>query len=144
MQNNNEILKSIKNINVYNNGQIVVLSENDYSFNNIIKELNFIINNCIEMPAFGVTIHKEVVKEQTKGLWLELCFEKQLEHNQLPFDKLLINIERDWTGLNIIRHYHDQYQGRCFYINLINNTNLNSLYETLININDKNLSFNNN
>ena len=57
-------------------------------------------------------------------------FEKTKVYNEMPFETLLINVEKDWSGFNIIRKHDSKYEGRCFYINL-ENADMSKLYELL-------------
>ena len=68
-----------------------------------------------------------------QGVWLKLIYDKTFVHNEMPFDSLLIQIEKDWTGFNIYRGNNGIYEGRCFYIDLVNN-NMKNLYECIIKI----------
>ena len=84
------------------------------------------------MPAYGVSIDKDTRDALKTGLWLELKFSTTLTHNEMPFDSLLIEVDSEYSGFNIIRHHDNQYEGRCYYINL--EKDMSSLYETIENI----------
>ena len=89
--------------------------------------------NSHQMPAFGVSLDDLTRQEMQTGVWLEFTFDKTCYNSDMPFDSLLINIQNDFTGFNIIRKYQNKYDGRCFYINLIdkNMTNLYNLLSSL-------------
>ena len=94
-------------------------------------EIKFIFNNSREMPAFGVALHDDTIEAMKNGVWLELTFDKIYTHNEMVFEKLLIKVEENLTGFNIIRFYGGQYQGRCFYIDLVN-YDTSKLYDMLV------------
>ena len=93
------------------------------------------------MPAFGVALHNDTIEVMTKGIWVEFIFDNTKSHNEMLFDSLLINVVGEHSGFNIIRKYQGQYEGRCFYVDLIDN-NLSTLEEYIKSIkwyNEKNL-----
>lgn len=71
-----------------------------------------------EMPAFGVSIHNLTVQEMQKGYWVKFVFEKEQEHNCMPFTELVFQVNPTHYGFNMIRKVEGLYQGRCFYYNL--------------------------
>ena len=88
------------------------------------------LNGHYEMPAFGVSIDNETRKAMKTGVWLELIYNQSHEYNEMPFEKLLIEINPTFYGFNIIRFHDNMYEGRCYYINL-NNINMQNLYDFL-------------
>ena len=104
---------------------------NDYK--KIIAIINKMLDNSHQMPALSISIDSETKKEIKTGLWLEFYYKETKTNNELPFDSLLIEINKDYYGFNIIRKYNNKYDGRCFYISLTN-TNMNELYYYLYNI----------
>lgn len=95
----------------------------------IKSELKNLFENSHEMPALGVSIHNETVTELEKGLWLILQYNETKYHNDMPFDELLIKVNKEDYGLNIIRGNNGIYEGRCYYLNLDKNTS--KLYNTI-------------
>ena len=91
------------------------------------------LKNSHEMPAFSVSLDNETRQAKEKGVWLEFIFKGINTHNDMPFERLLIEVQPDWTGFNIIRYYDGKYDGRCFYIDLVD-TDMSKLYDTLINL----------
>lgn len=128
----NDFMSNISSFNIYFNGQIKSVEENE-NFEMIMGELEDIFLQSHEMPAFGVAIDDEVRKELNLGLWLEIVYNNSYTHNEMMFQKLLIKIEKDSTGFNMIRYYDDKYDGRCFYIDLLDD-DLSQLYLILENI----------
>ena len=138
-------MPSCKNIN-YNTIQeaiadcdkIEVIIENESKvydnisteFDNILNLINNMLKSSHEMPAFGVSLHNETMKAKQTGVWLELYYDNTCMNNDMPFDSLLIQVEPEYTGFNIIRKNNGMYDGRCFYIDLINN-NMEQLYDEI-------------
>lgn len=126
-----EITTTTDHIVVYKDNSIKEIDT--ISFEQIIDEIQHLSTTCREAPAFGVSLHDEIIAAKKTGLWIEFIFNKTITHNDMPFDSLLINIVGQYTGFNIIRRYNGKYDGRCFYIDLIN-TNLSNLENILNNI----------
>jgi len=102
------------------------------STNIIMLELDGLCENSNEMPALGVSIHNETITELKKGLWLILKYNDTQYHKDMPFDELLININSEDFGFNIIRGNNGTYDGRCYYLNI--NSNMSNLHNTIITI----------
>lgn len=125
----NNFFEKAKSITIFKNGKSRIFKENEKEFKNIIQQFTEQTQNSVEMPAYAVSLHNETIKAINDGLWIQFNFEQEKTHREMPFDALLININKDYCGVNIIRHYKDKYEGRCFYLNLDNN--LNDFYKFL-------------
>lgn len=110
-------LYNCNQIYLINNGVEVKLENSVIS-----SELETLFADAYFTPAFGVALHHETVNQLKSGLWLEFRFNKQHVFNQMPYKKLLIKFEPDLYGFNIIRFNNGKYDGRCYYLNLKNNT----------------------
>jgi len=114
----------------------VLKDDKKYFFNNNddCKNILKVLKNCTacahDMPAFGVSIDELTKEEMKRGFWIELEFDKKYEFNGMPFDALLIKIEKDIYGFNLIRRNNNKYDGRCFYLSLENS--LNDLYDMIV------------
>lgn len=108
------------------------LTEKNPLFDEILSQLDDMLEGSHEMPAFGVSLDNETKEAKKTGVWLELKYSATHSHNEMPFDSLLIEVQKDWTGFNIYRGNKGIYEGRCFYINLVDN-NMDNLYEYIIN-----------
>lgn len=106
------------------------LTNDNNKYSSILNCFSNTIENSHEMPALGVSIHELTINEKMQGTWLEFNFEKNLIYNEMPFNSLLINIEPNSGGFNLIRKFNNRYDGRCFYLNLDNKTTL-ELYNLL-------------
>ena len=132
--NLNDIIASSESINVYNDGKIAVYNQEEIQFNQIVEGWMLLIENSREMPAFGVSLNNETLIARNSGLWVEFVFDRQYEHTGMPFEKLLIKVEKEWQGFNIFR-YNAQggYSGRCYFIDLIGR-NMANFYDILSNL----------
>lgn len=126
-----EYLGYINKINVICEGKKRTLLVSDNEFRLIISEMGYILSDCHDMPALGVSLHEETVNAMKNNCWVELCFPNTMEHNEMPFDTWLIEVEKDFTGFNIIRRWKDRYEGRCYYMRLMNGKTLGGLYKII-------------
>lgn len=112
----------------YNNGQIETMTESQ--FDKVDSLFQEAISDALEMPAFGVSLDKLTKEEMKKGFWLEFKFDETCCSSDMPFDSLLIKIEKSSFGVNLIRGNDGVYEGRCFYLDL-NGNNFDKLYDFL-------------
>ena len=110
-----------KSITIIKNDDKFCYTKGDDKFEEILSSLLSVTKNSHDMPAFGVSIDSETKKAIQSGTWIELQFKTTKTFNEMPFDALLIQIEEDYQGINIIRKNNKKYDGRCFYLNLISN-----------------------
>lgn len=122
IQMDNNILEVMSNANeivIYQDNTSTTLTPNEEGFKTIANELMRLSASSRECPAFGVSLHNETIEAMSSGLWLECKFNQTSTHNEMPFDTLLIQVVGEYTGFNIIRKYDNKYEGRCFYVDLI-------------------------
>lgn len=126
----NEVFVNAKEINLYVDGAKSTYNVGD-NFNIILGCWNKMLSGGYTMPAFGVSLHAQTVAAMQKGIWIEFDFGKKTVIDELPFNKLLINIQKDYTGFNIIR-YNSKigYDGRCFYYSL--SKDMSELYNLIL------------
>ena len=130
----NNAFESAEKINIYKDGIKTTYSCGSNEYSKIIKSYYSMVDGSHEMPALGVSLNNETVKELSRGLWAEFEFDKVTECNGMPFKKLLIKVEKDNYGFNIIRYNSKQgYDGRCFYIDRGGNS-MATFYAVLINL----------
>lgn len=127
----NQCFSNSCSIKLYQNNLIQTFQKNSNFFNQILNEFEKTTQNSYQMPALGVSIHNLTIQQQKQGTWLEFMFETTIFNCEMPFDAILIKIEPDSYGLNLIRKFQGKYEGRCFYLNLENSTT--NLYDFLIN-----------
>ena len=134
MEEINEAFDYAEIINVYNGGVKTAYSSGGEEYNKILACWNEMINGAHDMPAFGVSLDSYTKAEMKKGLWVEFEFGKVLECNGMPFEKLLVAVEKGSQGFNLIRYNSDcGYDGRCFYLDLFGK-NMDNLYDLLLNL----------
>ena len=127
-----DIVDEAQTITVYNDGEALKYNCGEQAFDSIVTAWHEMTDGSHEMPAFGVSLNSETVKAMSVGVWVEFAFAKQLEYNGMPFEKLLINVQKSFTGFNIIRYTSERgYDGRCFYLDILNK-NMGDFYNILI------------
>lgn len=129
-----EVFDDAVKINIYKDGNVTVYSAGDDDYGKILCGWNSLLENSHPMPAFGVSLNDMTVEAMKNGLWIEFEFGKQLKCCQMSFEKLLVEVKKEYCGFNIIRYTSDNgYYGRCYYIDLENN-NMGSFYDILLNL----------
>ena len=112
--------------------QVQIIVDNNYYNVDDLSQLNVVLNQMLQdshtMPAFGVSIHTETFKAIKHGVWLKLQYNGTQSLDEMPFDELLIEVNPEFSGFNIIRGNKGIYDGRCFYIDLID-ADMKSLYD---------------
>lgn len=127
----NQIITTAESINVCNDGQIRVYTKNEPGYEKIIEGWVFLTEHAHEMPAFGVSLNDETIEAKNSGLWVEFVFDRQQTHSSMTFKKLLIKVERQWQGFNIVRYTEkDGYSGRCYFLDL-NGNDMSQFYDIL-------------
>ena len=124
--------QSIEYINVYNSGEMRKFSKEDSGFGAVMVAFYEMMDGHHEMPAFGVSIDKEVRVSMAEGVWIEFVFDSTYIHNDMPFERLLINVQEDFSGFNVVRFNNGKYEGRCFYVDLVDKK-MNNLYRAIQN-----------
>lgn len=132
-----DTLNDCKTIETHVNGETLTHNSNSAEFDEILSQMDIMLTGSHEMPAFGVSLDNETKDAMKKGVWLKLIYDKTFVHNEMPFDSLLIQIEKDWTGFNIYRGNNGIYEGRCFYIDIVD-SDMSELYEVIISYSENN------
>ncbi len=129
-----DIFTETEKINIYKDGNATTYIADDKPYEEILTGWNSLLDRSHEMPAYGVSLDKETVKAMKNGLWVEFDFGKLTEYNGMPFEKLLVEVDKEFYGFNIIRYTSERgYDGRCFYIDLVNK-NMSDFYNILMDI----------
>lgn len=121
-----DLIEKIETFNIYKHGKKIEINSKNNKFNIIKQNLNQIFSTSRLEPAFGVSLHELTLNELTNGQWLELNFETEQTKNGMPFNSLLIKLEKT-GGFNLIRKYNNKYDGRCLYLALEKITDLTSV-----------------
>ena len=130
----NDIIASSESINVYDDGKMTTYSQNETPYNQIVEGWKDMTENAREMPAFSVSLNNETMQALKAGLWVEFVFDNEYTHSNMTFEKLLVKVENDFRGFNIMR-YNAQagYSGRCYYLDLVDK-NMSQLADILSNL----------
>ena len=122
-------------LTIFQNSVKTTFVNGDDKYELVLEALNLICKNSHEMPAFSVAEHKNTIDALGSGTWLELEFDTTKTYNEMPFDSLLIEVDSNFSGFNLIRKYNGKYDGRCFYLNL--SSNMEYLFNTINKISKK-------
>ena len=131
--NENNLIDTLKNIDsfeIFENGKQKKILINDKKFNKIKTSLEDLFSNSKLMPAFGVSLHNETLKEMMKGNWLQINFSNEINISGMLFNALLIKLEKT-NGVNLIRLYNNKYEGRCIYLDFEEEIDLNDLIKKI-------------
>ena len=123
---------SSEQIEIINEGRSVIFDKGTDEYYSILFEFEKMIYGSHQMPAFGVSLDSLTREEMKKGLWVRFIFDGVNYNGDLPFESLLIQVVDDYSGFNVIREYEGKFDGRCFYIDLVNNT-MDEFYLYLVN-----------
>lgn len=128
-----EAFDKSERISVYTDGIKTQYSAGDEAYKTILAKWNASLAGSHQMPAFGVSLNRETLESMQSGKWVEFEFGEIYESNGLPFEKLLIEVDKGMYGFNLVRYTKEfGYDGRCIYIDLAGK-NLDDFYEFLLN-----------
>ena len=114
-----EIFDNSSSIILYSEGASHKFHRGEEEYSRILQSWDELICDAIPMPAYGVSIDKLTREEMKSGKWVEFVFDGRCEFNEMPFEKLLVKVEDEYCGFNLIRYLpEDGYFGRCFYMQL--------------------------
>ena len=126
-----EVFADSYQIDLLINNEKYEYDNNDQEYYKILVLFDEMLTGSRQVPDLGVSLDNETRKAIKNGVWLEFNYDITRYNNDLPFDSLLIEVNQNYGGFNIIRKYNNKYEGRCFYINLENNSRMNKLYNYL-------------
>ncbi len=110
-----------QSVSVMIDGETTAYVVGEQKFNEICAAWNNMIFGAHRMPAYGVSLDNETRQAIKSGVWAEFVFDKKLSSDGMPYEKLLVNAQPEWSGFNIIRYTSEfGYDGRCFYYDLVN------------------------
>lgn len=119
-------LNFVESFTIFNNGKSKEINKNNKSFFIINEQLENLFKSARLMPAFGVSLHNETLNELKYNNWLQINFEKELNKNGLNFTSLLFKLDNT-SGFNLIRLNNGRYDGRCLYLDLSENIDLQTI-----------------
>ena len=129
-----DMLDGVKKINVYAGGEKKKFVVSDNEFVLILNEFEYILSDSREMPALGVALDDSTREEMKRGLWIELEFEEEQTYADMPFASWLVGVDGEISGFNIIRKYNEKYDGRCYYVDLMNGKSMQKLQSIILDI----------
>ena len=106
---------------IYQQSEKSTFAKGDEKYELLMSALELICTNSHEMPAFSVAENNSTLNALESKTWLELEFDTTQAYNEMPFDSLLIEVDGNFSGFNLIRKHNGKYDGRCFYLNLSSN-----------------------
>ena len=121
-----DTIEHIESFQIFKQGQIMNIKKNSKDFEIIKKELNTLFFESRLVPALSVSLHNETQQALNDGEWLQINFDQELNKSGLLFVSLLFRLEKT-SGFNLIRVCNGKYEGRCLFVNLETEIDLNSL-----------------
>lgn len=127
-----DCVQYVESFYVYENGNKKTLDKTSKEFALTLKNVENVFKTARVMPAFGVSLHEETLKEIRNDNWLQINFSKQMNKNDLLFNSLIFKLEKT-NGINLIRLYNGKYEGRCIFLDFDDEVDLNELINKLAN-----------
>ena len=121
----NDVLKNAAAIEIYKNGVKTKLTKR-HEIEPYLNKILSAFEGARIMPAFGVSLDAETKAAMQQGDWVELKFNQTETINEMPFNSLCFRLESCY-GLNLIRGLNGNYNGRCIYLDLPQQTNLTQI-----------------
>lgn len=109
-------------VRVIVNGDSYLFEFSGDFYDGLMSEMRAVFKGSYQVPSLGVSLDKTTREDMQTGYWVEFLFENVSYNSDMPFESLLIKLENNSYGLNVIRKYQDKYEGRNFYINLKRDT----------------------
>lgn len=129
-----ENFKKTEKIEIYKNGEISGFYYGEENFEKILIAWYDLVDGARRCPAFGVSLNTETERAVLSGVWVEFYFNEVLECNGMPYERLLVEVNKEYCGFNVIRYNSEVgYEGRCFYIQLIGK-DMRNFYHIIMNI----------
>ena len=127
-----QVFSTAEEIAVYKDGESEIYKSGSPQFEQISARWDAMLEGSLAMPAFGVSLDEYTSKAMKKGVWLEFCFASQQTVDEMPFEKLLVEVKPEYGGFNVNRHNCGSgYAGRCYYIDLHGKT-MEEMYNFLV------------
>ncbi len=123
-----DIVEKVKDFEMIENGKIKKIAHNDEQFKVLVDNLKTLFQSAQLMPAYCVSLHNETTLAMQTEKWLKINFTEEIVKNELPFSSLVFKLEKV-IGFNLIRLFNNKYDGRCLYLNLNEETNLEDLFK---------------
>ena len=129
-----EAFEEAESITVYSEGKAERYVCGDATFEIILEGFEKMIEGSRQMPAFGVSLDGETRTAMQERLWVEFSFSGTHFCGDMPFEKLLVQVNEGYHGFNIARYNAScGYHGRCYFLDLVDKT-MTEFYNLLINL----------
>lgn len=129
-----DIIDTCSSVIIYRDAVSHQFYNGEENYSTIINSWHDMTSDALEMPAYCVSIDNLTREQMAEGNWVEFIFDGVCEFNSMSFEKLLVKVEDNYCGFNLIRYNSDDgYSGRCFYLQL-NGGNMSNFNIVLKNI----------
>ena len=118
-----DVVKNIDSVEIFTEGKVEFIDNKNLKLNIIKDKIYNLFIDARIMPAFGVSLHNEALNAMQQDCWIKLNFNNLQYKNGLPFSSLLLKIEKCY-GTNLIRLYNNKYEGRCIYLDFMEQKDL--------------------
>lgn len=115
-----EAVPFAEKVELLSNGQAVELDESQQI--SLLGQVQDLFAAGRKMPAFSVMLDSEYDAFLSDGIFVRLTFPQILQIDGMPFDELIFKVEENFYGFNIIRGLDGRHEGRCFFLDLGQNT----------------------
>lgn len=131
IQDISEVFEACSSIEVIRSGMSVTYNCDSPVRAKILKALSVMNEKGYEMPALGVSLDRLTKTEMKTGVWLKLNYDEVCSHFGMTFDCLVIGVQEEYCGYNIIRGLDGKYEGRVYYYNLSDGNNMKPLSDCI-------------
>ena len=126
-----EVIGDCDRMEVIIDGRVCSLVRGEEQFNAVCQSFYEMNKGGYEMPGYGVSIDSLTRQELKSGVWVRLVYPERVYRGEIPFESLLIKVDKEYCGYNLMREYEGKYQGRVFYFNLQPGKTMEPLYSLL-------------
>lgn len=115
-----EAVPFAEKVELLSSGQVVELDESQQV--SLLEQVQDLFSSARKMPAFSVMLDSEYDAFLSDGIFVRLTFPQIFDIDGMPFDELVFKVEENSYGFNIIRGFDGKHEGRCFFLDLGQNT----------------------
>ena len=112
-----DLIDQIESFDFFVDGKKESINKESERFENTKQNLQDVFSSARLMPAFCVSLDSETQNVMQEEQWLQINFKEIQWKNELPFNSLLIKLEKT-SGFNLIRLFENKYNGRCLFLAL--------------------------
>lgn len=108
-----DVLTSADTITVYKNGNKVDINKEEFN-----RQFRFMVEHAYYMPGMGIAKDSIIQKELKKGYWVEFGYLSKKTFAEYDFTSLILRLQPDLDGFNVVRGVNGKYEGKTFYLKL--------------------------